>query len=303
MASRGSVLTARIALPLLGAGALGLLVAVSHAFACTSLATLALTPNAAVAGTAVQASAAQFSPSGSQIVFRWNSRGGPVLGSSSPDAKGSTTISFVVPAAAPGNYVVIAQQTVTNIPQGGSAIATVQFTIPGASANGAISGGGGTTQNAGSAAAQSVAAQNAGSAPVQSVAAQNAGPAPAQNIAAQPAPRDGRTLGVPAASGVGAPALDPGVAGPLAPAVDAQGDTTTPRLGNGFRDEFGLRDAAPSRQDPAPMGSTMSAGALTLLVTAGVFGMGATASGAALAVRSRSVPLRRTARGRGKRST
>lgn len=289
MANRGSGLTARIALPVLAAGALVVLAA-SQVFACTSLATLALTPSVAVAGTTVQAAAAEFSTTGSQIVFRWNSRSGSVLGAAPPDAKGDATITFVVPAVAPGNYVVIAQQTVTNIPQGGSAIATIQFTVPGAPSGGNIS--------------SSVDAQpRTNSVPAQSGSVQPV----------QPAPRDTTSAASPAMISAGEPAAAPDVAVaqpvPLTPTVDNQVGATPPHPGNGYRDEYGITGAVsqevaapPSHKSPVSTGTTISAGVLALLVTAGSLGMCATACGGALALRSRSASLRRAAR-RGHRST
>ena len=278
MATSSRVLSARIALGLLAASGCGLVIAVSQAFACTSLATLALTPNVAATGTPVQAAAAQFWPSGSQITFRWNSRSGPVLGSVAPDAKGAATITFVVPTVAPGYYVVIAQQTVTNIPQGGSAIATTEFTVPGTALGGESSGDAGAGQTDGSA------------------------PAPSTSTV-QPAPRTSSGAGVPIAS-----ASAPGREIAVSPSAPAPRDTTGVEPASGFRGDFVLGATAqqvnPTQSHPsqAPTASTSPAGVVALLAAAGVLGVIAVGCGGALALRSRWVPTRVRRGAGGKRS-
>ena len=85
------------------------------AWACTSLASVSLTPGAGVTGQRVVGEGYGFgtSHSGSPVEpveVRWQKADGPVIASVSPDANGNFKFSFVAPQGAPGYYTVIASQ-------------------------------------------------------------------------------------------------------------------------------------------------------------------------------------------------
>jgi hypothetical protein len=101
------------------AGAAGtlLLVAVGGmAFACANLATLSLSTSEAAPGATVTVNGSSFSypQAGGQaptpVVIHWRNESGPVLAQTVPDRFGTISTSFTVPAAAPGDYAIVATQ-------------------------------------------------------------------------------------------------------------------------------------------------------------------------------------------------
>lgn len=92
------------------AGALLVLVAAA-AFACAPLATLELDRGVAGAGEHVHVEGKGFltAGTGEKVVdVRWNSADGPVLASTPSDAQGRISVTFTVPDAEPGYYVLLA---------------------------------------------------------------------------------------------------------------------------------------------------------------------------------------------------
>lgn len=85
-------------------------------FACTSLATLNLSKPSGAAGEQLTVTGSSFGVStatspAAPVLLHWNAMDGPVVAQATPDATGSISATFAVPAdAAPGAYVVIARQ-------------------------------------------------------------------------------------------------------------------------------------------------------------------------------------------------
>lgn len=186
----------------LGAVVVPLLVA-SYAFACTSLATLSVSPGEAVAGTTVSGTGKNFRPHGSDpaatepVVVRFNSRTGTALWSGRPDASGSVNFSFTVPAVEPGQYTIIATQNTSSGAPASGTPARVAFTVT-------------PSPVAPEAPLAAVAEEPAAAAPVAAPAAAPArttAPAPAPASRVRPAPTAAATPAqAPAAASAPAPA-------------------------------------------------------------------------------------------------
>ena len=96
--------------------AAALLLPAASVFACGVKATLQLAVAEAAPGDHVAGTGAAFSnshgggPTAEPVVLRFGSSTGPVLWSGRPDADGTISFTFAVPAAAPGAYVILAIQ-------------------------------------------------------------------------------------------------------------------------------------------------------------------------------------------------
>jgi len=96
---------------MLVAGALAAVVAATAgAFACTSLATLALSSSSGPAGSRVTATGTGYAvgPPVLPVVLRWNSTDGPELARVAPDPAGRISVAVTVPSVPPGYYVIVA---------------------------------------------------------------------------------------------------------------------------------------------------------------------------------------------------
>ena len=85
------------------------------AFACTNLATAAVSAPNGQAGapltfTGSSFAAAEAGEAPSPVVVHWGSADGPVLAELTPDARGAVSGSITVPQADPGHFVIIATQ-------------------------------------------------------------------------------------------------------------------------------------------------------------------------------------------------
>lgn len=106
------------------------LAAASVAYACTSLATISLSPGSGPAGTTVTVKGKGFAPhdrtddrAGELAYVRFDSQRGPVLAEVAPKGNsGSFTVEIQIPQSAdPGNHVILATQNRTNgSPAGGT---------------------------------------------------------------------------------------------------------------------------------------------------------------------------------------
>ncbi|MGH9282550.1 MAG: IPT/TIG domain-containing protein, partial [Acidimicrobiales bacterium] len=111
------------------------LVVASFAYACTSLATLSVTPAEGTVGTTITGTGKNFIPHGADrpstepVVVRFNSRTGTPLWSGRPDAGGNISFSFTVPDAAPGQHTIIATQNDANGNPASGTPARVAFTV------------------------------------------------------------------------------------------------------------------------------------------------------------------------------
>src|SRR5829696_7405176 len=87
-----------------------LLVWMAAAFACTSAAVLYLSPARGPAGAQVTVEGIAFSVLAPvvPVVLRWNGVTGPDLAQAIPNKAGEITVTFTVPQASPGYYVVVA---------------------------------------------------------------------------------------------------------------------------------------------------------------------------------------------------
>ena len=117
------------------AGVVVPLIVASFAYACTSLATLSVTPAEGTSGATIAGVGKNFIPHGTDrpstepVVVRFNSRTGTPLWSGRPDASGNIAFSFTVPDVAPGQYTIIATQNDANgLPASGTP-ARVAFTV------------------------------------------------------------------------------------------------------------------------------------------------------------------------------
>ena len=101
------------------------------AYACTNLATLNLSQGSGAPGTSFTATGSSFTPN-APVVFHWNSLTGPVLAKVNAGSSGAITATAKVPSTAlPGDYVVVATQTVGGQPAFGTpARATFQVVGP-----------------------------------------------------------------------------------------------------------------------------------------------------------------------------
>ena len=184
------------------------LVAVSMAYACSVLSTLAVDPGTGVVGTTVAATGRSFSRvevgNVEPVAVRWGTADGPLLWSGRPDAGGNIAFSFVVPEAAPGSYTIVAtQRTADGVMVAGTpARASFQVTGPATQA---------ATQSA-------VPFEPTSPAPAAAPApATQAATAPRVRVA--PAPAASATAATPAPAAVPAPAPAPAPAAEPAPAV------------------------------------------------------------------------------------
>ncbi|HVM03549.1 MAG TPA: hypothetical protein VM242_00100 [Acidimicrobiales bacterium] len=107
------------------------------AFACTNLATAAVSSSTGRAGETLTFTGSSFAAPEegappSPVVVHWGSAGGPVLAELAPDARGSVSGSFSVPQAGPGHFVIVATQVdAEGEPQFGTP-ARVPFEVVGA---------------------------------------------------------------------------------------------------------------------------------------------------------------------------
>lgn len=121
-------------------------VPLATAWACTSLATLSITPASATSGQLVTAAGTRFGTgvSNSPVEVRWNTADGPLLATVVPNGTGTINFTFKAPDGAPGYYTVIAiQKDSAGLPvRGTPARATVALNNP---APQDIAGAGGAT--------------------------------------------------------------------------------------------------------------------------------------------------------------
>ncbi|HET7487055.1 MAG TPA: hypothetical protein VFJ85_03945 [Acidimicrobiales bacterium] len=173
-------------------------VPLAAAWACTSLATLSITPAAGNSGQLVSGVGARFGAAdkNSPVEVHWNTADGPLLATVVPGVNGAISFSFTAPDGAPGYYTVIAvQKTPAGLPVSGTpARATFALNNP---APQDINGAGGATtvdQQAAINAPASVAfaatappvAETTQQAPVAAVAHGTPAPAPVQVRPATP---------------------------------------------------------------------------------------------------------------------
>ena len=103
----------KIAMSFVGAVSVVMMTA-AVGWACTNLATLNPSANSAAPGSVLSVTGTAFATEatgGQQVVLHWDSPDGPELATTSPDATGTVSASFTVPADAPaGPHVVVATQ-------------------------------------------------------------------------------------------------------------------------------------------------------------------------------------------------
>ena len=197
------------------------LVAVSMAYACSVLSTLAVEPGTGAAGTTVAGTGRSFSRvevgNVEPVAVRWGTTDGPLLWSGRPDAGGNIAFSFVVPDAAPGSYTIVAtQRTADGVMVAGTpARASFQVTGPATQA---------ATQSA-------VPFEPTSPAPAPAAApATQTAAAPRVRVAPAPAPAASAPAATPAPAAapapVPAPAAEPAPAAAPAPAVTPAPATT-----------------------------------------------------------------------------
>ena len=133
----GRRMTRRLLTRFLPAMALIAAATAAVAYACTNLATLDLSQGGGAPGTSFTATGSSFSPS-APVSLHWNSLTGPVLAKAMASPSGSIAATATVPSTAtPGEYVIVATQTVKGAPAFGTpARATFQVAGPG----GAVAG-------------------------------------------------------------------------------------------------------------------------------------------------------------------
>ena len=102
------------------------------AYACTNLATLDLSSGSGAPGVSFTATGSSFTPS-APVMLHWNSLTGPVLAKVQASSSGAIAATAKVPSTAlPGDYVVVATQTVKGAPAFGTpARASFQVVGPG----------------------------------------------------------------------------------------------------------------------------------------------------------------------------
>ena len=90
------------------------------AYACTNLATLNLSQGAGAPGTSFTATGSSFAPS-APVHLHWGSLSGPVLASVQASPTGAIATTGTIPSTAtPGDYVIVATQTVKGAPAFGT---------------------------------------------------------------------------------------------------------------------------------------------------------------------------------------
>lgn len=116
------------------------------AYACTNLATLDLSSGSGAPGMSFTATGSSFTPS-APVVLHWNSLTGPVLAKVQASSSGAIAATAKVPSTAlPGDYVVVATQTIKGQPAFGTpARATFQVVGPGGATAGPTQNGAPTT--------------------------------------------------------------------------------------------------------------------------------------------------------------
>lgn len=107
-------------------------VTAAAAYACTNLATLNLSQGSGVPGTTFSATGSSFSPN-APVLLHWNSPTGSVIAKVNATPTGAIAATAKVPSAtAPGEYTVVATQTVQGAPAFGTpARAAFQVAGPG----------------------------------------------------------------------------------------------------------------------------------------------------------------------------
>ncbi|MGH9222684.1 MAG: hypothetical protein ACRD2W_02525 [Acidimicrobiales bacterium] len=86
------------------------------AYACTNLATMTLSSGAGHPGDTITLIGTSFpvprtaGSTPTQVVVRWKSLDGPIIGTVTPDRTGTISMTFTVPQAAPGNIVILGTQ-------------------------------------------------------------------------------------------------------------------------------------------------------------------------------------------------
>jgi hypothetical protein len=86
------------------------------AYACTNLATMTLSAGAGRPGDSITLIGTSFpvprtaGSTPTQVVVRWKSLDGPIIGTVMPDRTGTISLTFVVPDTAPGNIVILGTQ-------------------------------------------------------------------------------------------------------------------------------------------------------------------------------------------------
>ena len=112
------------------------LVAVSMAYACSVLSTLAVEPGSGAVGQTITGSGRSFSRvevgNVEPVEVHFATTDGPLLWTGRPDAGGNISFSFAVPQVSPGSYTIIATQRTPDGPfvAGTPARATFQVTGP-----------------------------------------------------------------------------------------------------------------------------------------------------------------------------
>lgn len=107
-------------------------VSAAAAYACTNLSSLDLSSGSGAPGTSFSATGSSFQPS-APVLLHWNSLTGPVMAKVNASATGAIAAAAKIPATAtPGEYVVVATQTVQGQPVFGTpARASFQVVGPG----------------------------------------------------------------------------------------------------------------------------------------------------------------------------
>jgi len=88
----------------------------SVAYACTNLATMTLSAGAGRPGDNITLIGTSFpvpraaGSTPTQVVVRWKSLDGPIVGAISPDRTGTISLTFTVPESTPGNVVILGTQ-------------------------------------------------------------------------------------------------------------------------------------------------------------------------------------------------
>lgn len=112
-------------------------VTASVAWACTNLATLNLSTADGRVGDIITVSGSGFAvprgipaPEPVPVAVHWNGIDGPVLATATPDRPGTFTVTFTVPDALPGNYVLVATQSTLSQAPGGASVTVPALGTP-----------------------------------------------------------------------------------------------------------------------------------------------------------------------------